>query len=217
MNANGEFTNNFKRAARAKGTRCARKALVLCALLLGMLLLLSVGTEAKYGGIYDKTVRLHVLADSNEAQAQALKLKVRDDLLALLEEELADCTDRRQAEERLRILLPALEECAARTLKKEGCALSVTLSLEEEEYPLRVYEGCTFPEGEYLSLRVFIGSGEGRNWWCVVYPPLCLSSSLAQSNDYTEDEQALLTGNTEGYKLKLAFLEVGRRIVRLFR
>ena len=107
MNANGEFTNNFKRAARAKGTRCARKALVLCALLLGMLLLLSVGTEAKYGGIYDKTVRLHVLADSNEAQAQALKLKVRDDLLALLEEELADCTDRRQAEARLRILLPA--------------------------------------------------------------------------------------------------------------
>lgn len=180
-------------------------------------LMLACVWRQSYGGIYDKTVRLHVLADSDLPQAQELKLKVRDGLLSLLEGELSCCESREQAQERITALLPDLQAQAERTLLENGSTLPVSLSLTKEQYPLRVYEGCTYPAGAYLSLRVFIGRGEGRNWWCVVYPPLCLSSSLAEDSVYSKEEQALLTGKTEGYRLKLAFLEVGDRLWRLFK
>ncbi len=211
-----KMNTSVKRVFEGKKRGIAVGAAVLLSLLLTLALSFSCLAEAKYGGIYQKTIRLHVLADSDEPQAQELKLEVRDALLALLEEEMNDCADKEQAETALRDLLPALEARAESTLEERGCPLPVTLSLEKENYPLRVYESCTFPAGEYLSLRVFIGSGNGKNWWCVVYPPLCLSSSLADKGGYTEDEQALLTGNTGGYKLKFAFLELGQRLLRLF-
>ncbi len=174
------------------------------------------GVSEQYGGIYDKTVRLHILADSDEKQAQTLKLEVRDGLLEMLEGAFVDCADRDEAERILWGFFPALQERAEQILLENGCDLPVSLSLEEEIYPLRIYDGLVYPAGEYLSLRVFIGRGEGQNWWCVVYPPLCLSSGLAQEQVYTEDEEELLTGRTEGYRLKFAFLELGERIFRLF-
>ena len=204
-----KMNTSVKRVFEGKKRGIAVGAAVLLSLLLTLALSFSCLAEAKYGGIYQKTIRLHV-------QAQEMKLEVRDALLTLLEEEMNDCADKEQAETALRDLLPALEARAESTLEERGCPLPVTLSLEKENYPLRVYESCTFPAGEYLSLRVFIGSGNGKNWWCVVYPPLCLSSSLADKGGYTEDEQALLTGNTGGYKLKFAFLELGQRLLRLF-
>ena len=174
-------------------------------------------TAKEYGGIYDKTVRLHVLADSDDERAQELKLLVRDDLLLFLEEELADCQSKEEAAKRIEQLLPALEECVGKTLSRNGCDLPVSVTLSREPYPRRVYEDCTYPAGTYTSLRVHIGSGRGRNWWCVVYPPLCLSASSA-AGSYTEREQSFLEGKEEGYELKSAVLELGARLIgRLWR
>lgn len=188
----------------------------------GVFLLLAVlffaATLRDYGGIYSKTVRLHVLADSNEQQAQELKLKVRDDLLLVLEEELADCQNEKEAEKKLEGLLPMLEGCAQKTLAENGCDLPVAVTLSKEAYPRRAYESCTYPAGVYTSLRVHIGSGKGQNWWCVVYPPLCLSASGAAKRSYTEKEQSFLEGEEEGYELKSAVLELGARLIgRLWR
>ena len=89
----------------------------------------------------------------------------------------------------------------------------MTVTLSKEVYPRRVYENCTYPAGLYTSLRVHIGSGMGQNWWCVVYPPLCLSASQAQGN-YTEKEQSFLEGKEEGYRLKSAVLELGAKLIK---
>ena len=191
--------------------------LALTALLLTAVLTLAA-TAQTYGGIYDKTVRLHVLADSDEPAAQALKLKVRDALIVYLESELTECSDRAQAEEWIIDRIPQMEELAKQTLLKEGCALPVRITLEKEDYPRRVYEAFSFPAGCYTSLRVFIGSGQGQNWWCVVYPPLCLNASLANEHleGYSNEEQALLTQKNGGYKLRFAILELGAYLKDLF-
>ncbi len=192
--------------------------LTLTALVLATLLTLAA-TAQTYGGIYDKTVRLHVLADSDEPAAQALKLKVRDALIVYLENALSGCAERAQAEERIIDRIPQMEELARQTLSKEGCTLPVKITLEREDYPTREYEGFSFPAGCYTSLRVFIGRGQGQNWWCVVYPPLCLNASLANEHlqqGYSEEEQALLTQKERGYKLRFAILELGAYLKELF-
>ena len=201
-----------------KHFRKIKKALIiLCTVFLLFALLFVCSTALDYGGIYEKTVRLHVLAHSDDPQAQQLKLQVRDDLLVLLDEALADCKDKKQAQRRLEELLPVLQARAEKTLAEHGCPEQVTVTLSVEEYPTRVYDHCTYPAGSYTSLRVLIGEGQGQNWWCVVYPPLCLSASDASGGGYTEEEQALLEGETEGYRLKFALLEWGSRLVKRLR
>ena len=125
--------------------------------------------------IASQMIRLHVLAVSDEAEEQAVKLRVRDAVLEYLTPRLDGVTDRAGAENCLRGELTGIEraaECAA-----EGRAVTVTLS--EEYYPTRVYEGFSLPAGRYTSLRVVLGEGQGQNWWCVVYPPLCVQAAEA--------------------------------------
>lgn len=190
---------------------------ILCACILLFALTAVCSTARDYGGIYEKTVRLHVLAHSDDPSAQQLKLQVRDDLLLVLDRELASCENKAEAEERIRALLPALKLRAEQTLAEHGCRQEVTVTLSREDYPTRVYENCAYPAGSYTSLRVLIGEGQGQNWWCVVYPPLCLSASDASGDGYTEKEQALLEGETEGYRLKFALLEWGSRLIKRLR
>lgn len=189
-----------------------KTGLIFCGILLLLGAVLLVSDAENYKGIYEKTVRLHVLADSDEPQAQALKLHVRDELVCFLEEELSGCSTKEEAEAALLLLLPDLEKLAKDTLLEHGCTLPVAVTLSKEEYPRRVYETCTYPAGCYTSLRVHIGSGKGQNWWCVVYPPLCLSASSASGQNYSASEQALLEGREEGYKLKFALLEWGAKL-----
>ena len=90
------------------------------------------------------------------------------------------------------------------------------MCLGREFYPARTYENCSFPAGEYLSLRVLIGGGKGKNWWCVLYPPLCLSSSEAVEEGYTGDEQALLKRENGGYKVRFFLLDLLAKIKKRF-
>ena len=93
----------------------------------------------------------------------------------------------------------------------------VSVSLEEAEFPLKAYDGCALPSGGYLALRVVIGAGEGRNWWCVVYPPLCTAaasdlSRTALGAGLTEDDLSLITGDGDGYVLRFRSLELWERL-----
>jgi stage II sporulation protein R len=158
---------------------------LLCAAVLSAL---PVHGEAE---IYDSVIRLHVLAASDSAEDQADKLAVRDALLPVAAEGLADCATRAEAAARLEALLPTLEERAEETLRLRGAEASVTVELGQERYPTRAYEGFCFPSGEYLSLRVLIGEGEGQNWWCVLFPSLCLS--VAEGGRAEEMEEAFIS------------------------
>lgn len=147
--------------------------------------------------VYDGVIRLHILADSDSEEEQALKLKVRDKLLAELGETINAQNSKEEAERFLNENLDHIRTLAEKTIREEGYEHTAAVTLCREYYPTREYEGMRLPAGEYLSLRVLIGSGEGQNWWCMVYPPLCTSASEAKEElseaGFTPNQVRLLT------------------------
>ena len=184
------------------------------ALMTGLAVFLASGALALQTGdqLADRVVRLHVLANSDGEEDQALKLLVRDRVLAQATELLTQAKDRTEAETLLREELPELEALAVRELRANGCAYPVTAELTDTEFPTREYDGFTLPAGEYLALRVVIGEGAGRNWWCVVFPPLCTAASAdvpaaALSAGLSEEQVGLITEEDQGYVLKFKAVE----------
>ena len=144
----------------------------------GLCALVLLGSPAQAPGINqtpsEDMLRLHVVAASDSAQDQALKLQLRDRLLPIIQGYIQEARSARQAEALLRQNLDQLSQQAlsqARALGHEG---EVTVSLRQERFPNRVYAGMSVPAGEYQALRVTLGPGEVANWWCVLYPSLCL-------------------------------------------
>lgn len=165
-----------------KNTRLLTVTLALFALLL-FLGLFPVHGEEK---IYDTVVRLHVLANSDGEEDQALKLAVRDAVLAYTAPLLSDCRDRESAAEILEGHLGEIEDVAEARLREAGAENAVTVTLGAEEYPRRSYDGVCFPSGEYLSLQVRIGEAKGRNWWCCLFPALCLGNAAVTDGEAEE-------------------------------
>ena len=167
--------------------------------------------------IYDTVVRLHVLANSDTEEDQTLKLQVRDGVLEAAAPLVGSCTTQAEAIEVLNAHLADLEAAASAVVEVEGYDYPVTVLLGEEDYPTRTYESCAFPAGTYVSLRVLIGEGEGQNWWCCLFPPLCLSAATAKEDNedaflqvgLTKDQYGIITetGKTK-YKVRFKLLEV---------
>ena len=160
----------------------------------------------------DKVVRLHVLANSDSEEDQALKLKVRDRILEYVEPLLEGAEDRRAAEGLLRGQLLELERVAGEEIRANGYDYAVDIRLEDTMFPTREYEGFTLPAGKYLALRVLIGDAAGQNWWCVVFPPLCAAASAdvpaaALAAGLTDDQVGLITEENSGYILKSKLVE----------
>ena len=170
--------------------------------------------------IYEKIIRLHVLANSDSDADQALKLRVRDGILETVAEIVGDITDRDAAEAALREQLGKIEHAAADVLRREGSDYSVSVTLTEEAYPTREYENYTLPAGTYTSLRVLIGEAEGRNWWCVLFPQLCIGMQDAPDVTVIAEPDALIeagltpsqiriiTGDSAGVKIKFRLVEL---------
>ncbi len=165
---------------------------ILTALMLPMSALLPSTSDAE---LYDNIIRLHVLANSDSEADQALKLQVRDGILITVAELMEGVTDRAIAESILRENLAEIESAANTVLVREGSDYSASVTLTEELYPTREYESITLPAGEYTSLRVMIGEAEGRNWWCVLFPKLCIGT-VNEVGAAVLDEELLAAGLT---------------------
>lgn len=182
-----------------------------------VLSLWAVNTYAPVHGeekIYDSVVRLHVIANSDSTEDQALKLKVRDAVLAESEKILSGVADRDRALELLNASLDRLNECASNTVRANGFDYNCSVSLSQEKYPRKSYESVCFPSGEYTSLQVKIGESAGKNWWCVLFPNLCLAPSASAQEMFTEvgltpDQYKIIT-ESDGtkYKIRFKFLEL---------
>lgn len=164
----------------------------------------------------DKVVRLHVLANSDSEEDQALKLRVRDRVLEWATELLEQSADRQEAEALLRGNLLELENLAAEEIAAAGYDYPVTAELTDTTFPTREYDGFTLPAGEYLALRIVIGEGAGQNWWCVVFPPLCTTASAdvpasALAAGLTQEDVNLIT-EEPGYVLKFKTVELWERL-----
>ena len=175
--------------------------------LIGLSLCLLAGTwsEARLSSISARLVRLHVLAASDAPEEQAVKLRVRDAVLETLSPVLAGVGSAEEAETVLLDTLPAVRAAAERA----SGGRSVAVSLGPERYPTRDYGGFRLPAGRYRSLRVVLGEGKGHNWWCVVFPPVCLSAVQAEAlrPAMNSADYALLTG-TEGWELRFRAVEL---------
>ena len=187
------------------------------ALLLGLALaaLLGARLDGTQGALADKVLRLHVLANSDSQADQALKLRVRDAVLERAEGLLAGAGDRAEAEALLATHLDGLAAAGADAVGAAGYGYPVTVSLEDScWFPTRVYEDFALPAGRYTALRVEIGAGAGRNWWCVVFPPLCLGSvsetaeETAAQAGLTAREAALVAGGEGEYQIKFRAVEL---------
>ncbi len=178
---------------------------VIC-LLLATLLLAALPVRGEEE-IYSDVIRLHIIAASDTEEEQTLKLSVRDAVLGVYGSALTSYPDRDSAAEAAREMLPGIRSLAEQTLREAGCDKPVSVTLTEEEYPTRDYETFSLPAGRYLSLRVLIGEAEGHNWWCVLYPPLCLDTAT-DGELLTDAEWGLLTENGGGhYRVKFKLLE----------
>ena len=189
------------------------------ALLLGVAVFLLTGAVSlrTQDALADKVVRLHVLAHSDSEEDQALKLLVRDCVLDRAEAVLADVKDRESAEMLLRGKLPEFERAATEVIRENGYGYPVYVELADTEFPTKEYDGFTLPAGEYLALRVVIGEGAGQNWWCVVFPPVCMTAGAdvsisALSVSLDGEEIRLVTEESGGYVLKFKAVELWERL-----
>lgn len=125
-------------------------------------------------GVREDVLRLHVIANSDSQEDQSLKLKVRDTLLCQGEDIFEECDDVISAQNKIGSSIETLQDIAQSCVYNEGYDYDVSLCLATSYFPTRVYENITMPAGYYKALKVIIGKGEGKNWWCVMFPSLCL-------------------------------------------
>ena len=189
------------------------------ALLLGLCAALIWGawSAQRQDALARKMIRLHVIANSDSEADQALKLEVRDKVLDFTTTVLQRSADMEDAQVRLREELTRIETIAQREIAAQGYDYPVTAQLASAEFPLKEYDGFSLPAGEYMALRLVIGEGEGRNWWCVVYPPLCTAAAAdmpqtAIQAGLTGDDVSLITEEDTGYVLKFRSVELWEQL-----
>ena len=155
------------------------------AVVIGIFLTILLGNyselAARLEKLHQSVLRMHILANSDSEADQALKLKVRDELLDHAEELFAGCETAEEMKQRAWEARDTIRLIAQTVLEENGCTDQVTVQLAQMEFDTRQYEEITMPGGEYAALRILIGKGEGHNWWCVMYPPLCLPAVSADA------------------------------------
>lgn len=158
--------------------------------------------------LYDNMLRLHVIANSDSDEDQRLKLLVRDALLSKGAEIFDGSADVTTAKEKLEPHFRQLEAIAEETLRQNGCNDSVRISLGRTYFDTRIYDNLTVPAGEYEALCVRIGKAEGKNWWCVMFPPLCIPAATKNPESvFNTNGKAVLHGNVK-YDVRFKVVEL---------
>ena len=186
------------------------------ALLFGSLCGLAAGAwlGQEHRELADHVVRIHVVANSDSPEDQALKLAVRDGVLECAQRLYPEGAGREEALEILSEHLGELEQAGACVVKQWGAEQGICASVEESWFPTKWYDGFGLPAGKYAALKIVLGEGEGKNWWCVAFPPLCLGAAsvsidqAVEAGQFTQEQADLMTGDTQGYVLKFKSLEL---------
>ncbi|MDR1217509.1 MAG: stage II sporulation protein R [Oscillospiraceae bacterium] len=182
---------------------------------LALTLLAGSALSAQQRELSDKLIRLHVVANSDSPEDQAAKLAARDGVLSELDSLLSGTNGRADASSRISQNLHMIENAARRAA---GDDRPIRAELKPEFFPTRQYDTFALPAGRYMSLRVTLGDGGGRNWWCVVFPPLCTPSAADGGDalrELTDTEIALITETSAGVTVKFKALEIIGRIREL--
>ena len=177
--------------------------------LLAITMLLTILPTDAEAEIYEDTIRLHILANSDSDEDQALKIELRNRLLVEYGEYLSKSVTKSEAEESIEKILPEIERSVEGWINELGYAYSARAEIGIEWYETRDYEDFSLPCGYYTSLRIMIGEAKGRNWWCVMYPPLCMELATEDAPaddgliDYTKEEIKLIKSGKYNIKFKI--------------
>lgn len=169
-------------------------------------------------GIRENVLRLHVVAASDSREDQEIKLMLRDELLEKGAEIFSLSETKKEAQTKISENIKQLQECAESFLEKSDYPCEVTVSLGKSYFPTRRYDSFTLPAGIYDALKVVIGPGEGENWWCVMFPALCLPAATQSDKGF----EAVLTKkqieivNEEGYEIRLWLVEKWQEIKNMY-
>ncbi len=176
---------------------------------------LGVYSAGVMSDLKENIVRLHVVANSDDQEAQELKLKVRDSVTQYTAQLLEESESAEESYKILQANIDKIQQVAETRARAEGCDLPVTANIGEFEFPVKSYGNITLPTGNYNAVKVTIGTGEGQNWWCVLFPPLCFVDSEAtavsasgsvqlQENLDNETYEVIENSEEEG-KVKIRF------------
>ena len=174
------------------------------------------GITYSYEDVKDKLIRFHVLANSNSDEDQALKLKVKDNVIKYMEPILKKSESLEMTRELLKANKDKVQAIAEKIIKEEGYDYKVSIELKKENFPEKIYGNIILPQGEYEAFRILIGDYKGENWWCVMFPPLCFTDVTKGELSYEETEKtmdSMIDGNVayekeEDVKVKVKIFEV---------
>ena len=182
--------------------------------------------EAYSGDYRDKLIRFHVIANSDSTEDQQLKLKVRDAVISYLQPKLEKSKSIEQSEKIIKSEYKNLQKISKNIITKNGYDYNVKLGLQYSNFPAKQYSSVVLPAGKYKALKIIIGEGKGKNWWCVMFPPLCFvddqNGVIDEKTDkklkeiLTPEEYDLIMAKNKtevkGLKLKFKIVEVFQNI-----
>lgn len=181
---------------------------IACGLVFAVLFSLSK-FDASCEQLRENILRLHIIANSNTAEDQTLKYKVRDSLLEVGTDVFGEDLTLQQAIDSANSMIPLLQKIAEETIRESGYNYPVEISVGKAYFGTRVYETFTLPAGEYDAVRVKIGQAKGKNWWCVMFPAMCVPASADHSLDEVVDGSATdIAENSSKYQVKFKSVEL---------
>lgn len=170
--------------------------------------------DASCEDLRKNVLRLHITANSDSSADQEVKLKIRDAILKENSEIFKDCKSLEIAENISKERLSDFTSTANRVLKENGFSYKAKARIGECYFPTREYDTFTLPAGNYNALNITLGSGKGHNWWCVIYPTVCIEGSRAKLNDTVSKENSKIAENPKKYKVKFKTVEIYESIKR---
>ncbi|HWR61348.1 MAG TPA: stage II sporulation protein R [Clostridia bacterium] len=181
----------------------------------GILMNIYISTDRELSGVADKIIRLHVVANSDSPSDQQLKLQVRDKVIQKMNARFEGLKDVEEVKRVIAGSLGEIESIAREAVEEDGKHYSVKAALAQTDFPTKTYGKLTLPAGTYQALNIVIGEGRGKNWWCVMFPPLCFID-VAHGVVPEETMKELETSLTdEEYSLMVSAKEPGKMPVRL--
>lgn len=174
--------------------------------------------QAECADISEEVFRLHILANSDSEEDQNLKLKVRDKVLKYTESLFEKAQSKEESENIISDNLQSISNTAYREVLNNGCDYTVKAEITNMYFTTRYYENYTLPSGMYDALRITIGEGKGHNWWCVMYPSICISTEEEQDEKAKEvfDEQQYDIVKNEQFQYKFKIVEIFEKICECF-
>ena len=190
----------------------------LCFALISAMVFSLADFDAKCDDLRQNILRLHIIANSDEDEDQEIKLKIRDAILEESSEIFLNTTDLQEAKNVAESQIEQFEEVANKVLYENGFLYKAEVSLGKADFETRVYDDFTLPAGVYDSLIITLGKGEGKNWWCVIFPEICLPTAIkGDLEDTVNKESAKVAKSPKKYKAGFKIVEIYHKIKKLIK